>query len=121
MTREGLRALVRRAFDEGTSNGGDGYEDGVMPEHLAKTNDNVFEAFWFREFPPKLSRAQMRMLEDVAEHGEPYMRVHGQSAHGGASATIASLMRLRLIQHDAKRSWVVTARGAIVLRREDQT
>ncbi len=37
------------------------------------------------------------MLEDAVNHGEPFARIHGQSAHGGADGTIRSLIRLELL------------------------
>ncbi len=37
--------------------------------------------------------AQRRMLESVRDYGEPLAHLHGRSAHGGASGTLAVLRR----------------------------
>lgn len=46
-----------------------------------------------------LSRAQARMLEAIRDFGDPYYHIAGtgQSRHGGAAGTIASLHRRKLI------------------------
>jgi hypothetical protein len=50
----------------------------------------------------KLTHAQADMLRNIRDHGDPYRGIHGMSASGGASQTIASLVRRELIDAGAE-------------------
>ena len=63
----------------------------------------------------KLSVAQYRMLEDVVDTGDPWRRLHGKSAHGGAQSTLAFLLRRRLIKYDDDDGFRATAAGHAML------
>jgi hypothetical protein len=63
----------------------------------------------------KLSKAQFRMLEDVVDSGDPWYRIHGRSAHGGAQSTLSFLLRRRLIKYDADSGFRATAAGHAML------
>lgn len=49
-----------------------------------------------------LTHAQTAMLVNIRDHADPYRGIHGQSAHGGATQTIASLVRRELIDAGAE-------------------
>jgi hypothetical protein len=56
----------------------------------------------------RLSSAQESMLKSIRETGDPWARIHGQAAHGGAGQTLWSLARLGLIEKDKKTNrWAV--------------
>jgi hypothetical protein len=63
----------------------------------------------------KLSDAQFRMLEDVVDLGDPWHRVRGRSAHGGAQGTLAFLLRRRLIKYDEVDGFRATQAGHAML------
>lgn len=65
----------------------------------------------------KLSRAQFRMLEDVVDTGDPWMRVVAPGAAGGAKQTLAFLLRRRLIKYDDSDGFRATAAGHALLEK----
>lgn len=65
----------------------------------------------------KLSPSQLSMLESVRDTGDPWARIFGQAAHGGAAGTIASLQKRALLKHDGTK-WALTPEGTAALKVE---
>lgn len=65
--------------------------------------------------PYRLSYAQERMLQTVADGGEPFDRVRGSAAHGGNQATLATLRRDGMLEHRGGDGWSVTNAGLTAL------
>lgn len=66
----------------------------------------------------KLSAAQLSMLRSIRDHGDPWAKIRGQSAHGGAHGTLVSLTRRGLIEFDdgGHGGWEATAAGISALK-----
>lgn len=62
----------------------------------------------------KLTVAQRRMLED-ALRGNPFARIFGMSAAGGATRTAWSLARLGYMTSSRSGAWKVTPKGRAAL------
>jgi hypothetical protein len=56
----------------------------------------------------KWTDAQVRMLKAILTHGDPVHGLHGRSAHGGAQATLGSLIRRGHVKRDQGRFVIVT-------------
>lgn len=59
----------------------------------------------------------MSMLESVRDTGDPWDRIFGQAAHGGAAGTIASLQKRGLVKH-TEAKWALTPEGTAALKVE---
>lgn len=66
---------------------------------------------------PKLSPAQLRSLEDVRDHGDPWARVFSQSAFGGMNGVMRVLTRNKWIVHARRRNggYRLTEAGKAIL------
>lgn len=64
----------------------------------------------------KLSPAMVAMLRSARDRGDPFAHIYGQpqSVHGGASGTVAALVRRGLLD----KAWNITpaGRNALLLR-----
>jgi hypothetical protein len=50
----------------------------------------------------RLTKVQIQWLLDLCRGNDPWEKIHGQSAHGGAHCTAYSLMRRELLDKDGK-------------------
>lgn len=67
------------------------------------------------------TRAQARMLADARDHGDPWMRIAGMSAHGGATATLEVCQRENWLTYDLESGvWTVTDSGIAALARAEK-
>ena len=65
----------------------------------------------------RLSRAQIKALIGVRDHGDPGWFVRGRAAHGGAVRTVMSLRKRGLIVFGDS-MWTLTASGVKALKEE---
>jgi hypothetical protein len=65
----------------------------------------------------RLSTAQLKMLEDVRDYNDPWQRIHGSAAHGGAQSTLAFLLRRRFIRYDHEYGFLILPAGRAELSR----
>lgn len=67
----------------------------------------------------RLTYTQRQWLIDLSEGRDPWDKIHGRSAHGGARCTQASLVRADLIiWDDTVDSFVVSPSGKVVAEEE---
>lgn len=62
-----------------------------------------------------LSQPQCRMLIGIRDHADPYWRVWGLSAHGGAHWTLQSLLRRGLAELSTEGTYVLTDAGREII------
>lgn len=98
-----VKVIAHEAFLAGVRNGGDSSPSDHDYEDIQKSILYAFETWWLQQRlePRKLSSTQQGMLWD-AYGGDPFKRIRGRSASGGAQQTITSLVRLGLVDREYK-------------------
>lgn len=62
-----------------------------------------------------MTPSQFQALEDIERYGDPFVRVHGQSQHGGWFRVMMVINRNGWAE-SGKRRWTLTTKGRSAMR-----